>query len=109
MAYDEGLAQRLREVFDDQPGLSERRMFGGLAFMINGHMCCGVTGEALMLRVGPDQHQAALTQPYVRPMDFTGKPMKGFVYVETEGLETDEGLAAWVEWGKRFVLSLPPK
>ena len=81
MAYDEGVAQRLRDVFGDRTDVVEKRMFGGLAFMVSGNMCCGVVGKELMARVGPEQYEQALKEPYAREMDFTGKPMKGFVYV----------------------------
>lgn len=82
MAYDEGLAQRLREHFADRRGLAEKKMFGGLAFMFRGHMLIGISGEVLMARVGPEQYDSALNHPHARAMDFTGKPMKGFVYVD---------------------------
>ena len=109
MSYDEGLAERLREVLDSQEGVNEKKMFGGLAFIVRGHMCCGVSGDDLMLRVGPDQHDDALAQPHTRAMDFTGRPMKGFVYVGQEGLASDEQLEDWVGRGLNFVRSLPPK
>lgn len=109
MAYDEGVAQRLREAFEEYPQVTEKRMFGGIAFMLNGHMCCGVVGEELMVRVGPEGYQQALARPHAREMDFTGKALKGFVYVTPEGFAEDEDLAAWVERASRFVLSLPPK
>ncbi len=79
MAYDEGLAQRIREALDDRPGIAERKMFGGLCFTLNGNMACGVTGDELMVRVGPDKHAEALERPHARKMDFTGRPMKGLV------------------------------
>ena len=103
MAYDEGLAQRLREVFRDRADVAEKRMFGGLAFMVSGHMCCGVTGEDLMVRVGADQHEIVLSLPHARPMDITGRPMKGFVFVESVGLDSDEHLKEWVHRGLKFV------
>ena len=84
-------------------------MFGGIAFMANGHMSCGVVKETLMVRVGPDRHGDALVRPHAREMDFTGKPMKGFVYVAPEGFESDEDLAAWVTLSLDFVSTLPPK
>ena len=109
MAYDEGLAQRLREVFQYQAGVAEKKMFGGLAFMVRGHMCCGIVGKDLMVRVGADQHEDALSLPHARPMDFTGRPMKGFVFVESDGLDSNEHLKEWVHRGLRFVSTLPPK
>lgn len=110
MAYDEGLAQRIRETLgaaDGLGGVVEKKMFGGLAFMVRGHMSCGVSGDELMVRVGPDAYEEALAQPHARQMDFTGKPLKGFVYVAAEGFESDEDLAAWVDRSVRFALSLP--
>ena len=114
MAYDERLAARVRSVLEargDAPdgAAAERKMFGGIAFMVRGYMCVGVTGEDLMVRVGPDAHAEALMLPHARPMDFTGRPMKGFVYVGAAGVEQDAGLAAWVERSFAFVETLAPK
>jgi hypothetical protein len=109
MAYDELLAERIREALAGREGLSERRMFGGLAFMLSGNMCCGLTSGGLMVRVGPDRFQEALDQPHARPMDFTGRPMKGMVYVGPAGHASDDDLAAWVARGADFAASLPPK
>lgn len=109
MAIDEGLAERVREQLIDLQGVSERRMFGGLVFMINEHMCVGLVRESLMVRVGPDAYEASLQLPQARPMDFTGKPLRGFVYVEPEGIAEDEDLAAWIERGIAFAGALPPK
>lgn len=81
MAYDEGLAQRVREALPERPDLSERKMFGGLCFMLGGNTCAGIVGEELMLRVGPDSYEDALTRPHAREMDFTGRSLKGMVYV----------------------------
>lgn len=109
MAYDEGLAQRLREASEGQPGLSEKKMFGGLCFLVSGNMCFGVVGEELMVRVGPDTYEACLAEPHARKMDFTGRAMKGLVYVAPDGFDSDEDLAAWVERGMDFAGSLPAK
>ncbi len=109
MAYDEGLAQRIRELLDGKEGLTERKMFGGLAFMIHGNMCGGVAGDTLMLRVGPDGHDDALSQPHARAMDFTGRPLKGMVYVDPPGIESDDDLQAWLGRALSFVHSLPMK
>ena len=108
MAYDEGLAERIREIIGSR-GVVEKKMFGGLAFMVRGHMCCGVQGEELMLRVGPERFEETLAKPHARKMDFTGRPLKGFIYVDSEGLESDDDLAGWVQLGRDFVKSLPPK
>lgn len=109
MAYDPGLAERLRALLDDAPGVSEKEMFGGLAFLHEGRMFCGVLGEELMVRVGPDGHAAALAEHHVRPMDFTGRPMVGYVYVAPPALRDDEGLERWARRGMDFVATLPAK
>ncbi|MEN8160320.1 MAG: TfoX/Sxy family protein [Myxococcota bacterium] len=107
MAYDEGLAQRIRDELEEQPGLSEKRMFGGLCFLVGGNMAVGIVKDELMVRVGPDAYEEALAQPFARPMDFTKRPMKGFVYVGTQGFEEDTDLARWVGRGVGFAASLP--
>lgn len=109
MAYDEHLAERIRAALSAVPGVGERKMFGGLAFMLGGHMACGVVGEQLLVRVGPEGYEAALAQPHAREMDFTGRPLRGFVYVSPEGIDSEGDLRAWVERGARFAQSLPPK
>jgi TfoX/Sxy family transcriptional regulator of competence genes len=109
MAYDEGLAHRLRELLEDREGIAEKKMFGGLAFLLHGHMCCGVVGDELMVRVGPEAYADTLARPHAREMDFTGKPLRGMVYVATEGFDADGDLRAWVERGVAFASSLPPK
>jgi TfoX/Sxy family transcriptional regulator of competence genes len=108
MAYDEKLADRMRDVLVTEPGVTERKMFGGLAFMVRGHMACGVLGDDLMLRLGADGAESALEQPRVRPMDFTGRPMKGMVFVDPAGLR-GAALRRWVGRAVSFVASLPPK
>ena len=109
MAYDDGLAQRIREVLDDRDDVTERKMFGGIAFMLGGNMCCGVVGDELMLRVGPAAYEDCLALPHAREMDFTGKPMRGMLYVGTSGIEEDGDLADWVSRGVAFAGSLPAK
>jgi TfoX/Sxy family transcriptional regulator of competence genes len=109
MAFDEGLAARVREALQGVSFVTEKRMFGGLTFMINGHMCCGVMGDRLMLRVGAPTYEQTLLQPHVRPMDFTNRPLTGFVFVQPGGLEDDDELAAWVQRGVDFAGALPPK
>ena len=110
MAFDEELADRIRETLaeSDVP-LDERRMFGGLAFMVRGHMTVGIVGEELMVRVGKDAYDAAVAQPHARPMDLTGKPMAGFVFVAPPGVDDDADLRDWVHRGLDFTGSLPPK
>ena len=85
MAYDSGLAQRVREVLGNHAGISERAMFGGLAFLVEGKMFIGIRNSSLMARVGPERHNDALAMPSVRVMDFTGRPMKGYVYIDQIG------------------------
>jgi TfoX/Sxy family transcriptional regulator of competence genes len=109
MAYDQTLAQRVRALLVEQEELRERKMFGGLAFLLNGNMCCGVVGDELMVRVGPEQYGAALAQPFARELDFTGRPMTGMVMVAPEALSSDEHLAAWVMQGVAYAASLPAK
>jgi len=109
MAYDEGLAERVRDVFADEQGVTERRMFGGLAFLLRGNMCVGVVKDKLMVRVGRDAYAGLLKLPNARKMDFTGRPMKGFLYVMPAGLESDENLRRWVDHGKAYAGSLPEK
>ncbi len=109
MAYDEGVAERCREYLTDCAGISEKKMFGGLAFMYRGNMLMGIVGEVLMARVGLKEYDAALKHPFVRKMDFTGRPMKGYVYVDSAGFEADADLKRWVELCLRFNASLPSK
>jgi TfoX/Sxy family transcriptional regulator of competence genes len=108
LVFDEALADRIREILAARPELIERKMFGGIAFMVGGNMAVGVMGEDLMVRLGPDAERA-LAEPHVRPMDFTGKPMKSMVIVDAEGIAADEDLAEWVEAGADFAASLPSK
>ena len=109
MAYDEGLAERVREMLSDAPDVTEKNMFGGLCILIAGNMCCGILEENLMARVGPGQYDECLSLPYAREMDFTGRPMKGMVYVAPEGIAEDTDLKAWIDRCLSFVRSLPPK
>jgi TfoX/Sxy family transcriptional regulator of competence genes len=109
MAFDEGLAERIRELLGGRSDVSEKRMFGGIAFLVNGNMSVGVTKDALMVRVGPDAYAEVLDHPHTREMDFTGRPLTGFVYVDEAGISEDEHLATWVDRGVTFASSLPPK
>lgn len=109
MAYDEALADRICDVLAARAEVSERKMFGGIAFMVGGNMAVGVIGEDLMVRLDPADAEKALGEPHTRPMDFTGKPMKGMVYVDPAGIEADQDLGAWVEAGADFAASLPSK
>lgn len=109
MAYDEGLAQRVREALADADGLSERRMFGGIAFMLHGNMAVGISGDELMVRVGPEAYEDALAQPHARVFDMTGRVMRGWVVVAAEGIADDGALGDWVQHGADYARSLPPK
>jgi TfoX/Sxy family transcriptional regulator of competence genes len=109
VAYDEGLAQRIGEILGCIPELSEKRMFGGLCYLWNGNMAFGIVGEELMVRTGPDVYEEALQMPYAREMNFTGRAMKGMVYIATPGLEDDVELTAWLERGLNFARTLPSK
>ena len=109
MAYDDRVAQRVRDALAKHPDVSEKKMFGGLAFLLHGHMCCGVVGDELMVRVGPAAYEAALARPHAREMDFTGKPLRGFVYVAPAGFATKDDLSAWVARAAECVASLPAK
>lgn len=109
MAYDEGLAQRIRELLDERRDVGEKKMFGGLAFMLGGHMCVGVVKNDLMVRVGPDAYASALAEPDAREMDFTGKPMRGLIYVDGEAVESDARLEFWLTRGVAYAGSLEPK
>jgi TfoX/Sxy family transcriptional regulator of competence genes len=103
MSYDEGLAARIRVLLSDRDDVIEKKMFGGLCFMVAGAMCCGLTKTDFMVRVGPEQYDAALAEPHARPMDFTGRPLKGMVYVSPTGLCTRAALEHWVKRGIAFV------
>jgi hypothetical protein len=109
VAFDEALAQRVRMVVGLRVAAEEKEMFGGLAFMVAGHMCCGVVGSELMVRVGPDAYDSALRLEGAREMDFTGRPMKGMIFVGEGGLADDDRLAGWVDRGISFIETLPPK
>src|SRR5262245_59369908 len=108
MPFDEFLANRIRSIMAETSPAKEKRMFGGLAFLVNGHMSCGIVGEDLVVRVGPTEYPEALSRPHARSMDFTGRPMQGFVYVGPLGCRTDAELRSWIKQGLRFVLTLPP-
>jgi len=108
MAYNAEIADRVVKVLEGREGLTERKMFGGIAFMLNGNMCCGVTNDDLMIRVGAGGLEDALDQPHARPMDFTGRPMKGFVFVDAAAVG-DRVFRQWVQRGVTFAEALPAK
>ena len=109
MAYDEGLAERIREQLADEPDRTEKRMFGGLAFLLGGNMSVGVYGDELLVRVGREGSEDALAQPRTRLFDMSQRPMHGWILVAPEGVEDDGGLAAWVARGVGYARSLPAK
>jgi len=109
MAYSEELAARIRKALARRQGVAEKKMFGGLTFMLRSYMCCGVVNDDLVLRLGPERGEKALKKPGTRECDFTGRPMKGMVMVAPAGYKTDDALRKWVQQAADFVLSLPPK
>jgi len=109
MAFDENLATRIRAHLGKRKGIAERKMFGGIIFMLQGNMCCGVHRDALIVRVGPDEASRALAEPHVRVFDLTGRPMKAWVLVEGKGLAEDALLGNWVDRAAKWAGSLPPK
>ena len=109
MAYDEVLASRILAVLDQQPGLVEKKMFGGVGFMVQGNMACGVHKDMLIVRVGPEAYDETMKYPHTRPFDMTGRAMKGWVMVEQGGFTSEAELKEWVEAGLNFALTLPPK
>ncbi|MER7182280.1 TfoX/Sxy family protein [Streptomyces hyaluromycini] len=109
MAYDEGLAERIRQHLGSEPDITEKRMFGGIAFLHSGNMAVGVTGDDLMVRVGPEATDAALARPGARIFDMTGRPMRGWVVVAGSAVAEDEALSEWIGQGHAFAASLPSK
>ena len=109
MAFDERLAERIRAVLSARPDLVERRMFGGLAFMVGGYMSCGVVGSRLMVRVNPDDADRLLQEPHARPMDFTGRPMRGFLFVDSPGIAGEAALEAWIRRATAWAETRPPR
>jgi len=109
MAYDEGLAERIREIMEEEPGFAEKKMFGGICFVLFGNMVCGIIKEDLIVRVGLDNYEKMLKLPYTKKFDLTGRSMKGWVMVLSEGLDSDEALNDWVQRAVSFVRTLPPK
>ena len=109
MAYDVHLADRIRSIMNTAGEFSEKKMFGGLTFLVNGQMCCGVLKNDLVLRLTPEQADTALRQPHTRPMDFTGKPMKSMIYVSPLGTDSDQALEAWVHSAVSLTRTAPGK
>jgi TfoX/Sxy family transcriptional regulator of competence genes len=109
MAHDALLADRIRVILGRRRGVTEKKMFGGVCFLVNGNMACGVAVDDLMLRLGDESAAAALEEPHTRPMDFTGKPLKRMVYVAPAGIRGDDELRSWVDRGVAFARTPPPK
>ncbi len=109
MSHDEGLVARVRDLLGSRTDIEEKRMFGGLTFMVGGHMCCGVAGDELVVRVGIAGAREAIKRPHARYCDFTGRPMKTMVSITPEGFESDEALKSWVRQAVEFAGSQPPK
>ena len=109
MAFDERLAERIRGTLGRRKGVVEKRMFGGVAFLLNGNMCVGVHKTELMVRLAPEETDAALSQPHTHRFDLTGRPMKGWILVKPAGLKTDATLSKWVQIAAKYAASLPAK
>ncbi len=109
MAYNEMLAQRIRTVLEGVPGVTEKKMFGGTGFILRGNMACGVNGDDLIVRVGPEKDTQVLAMPHVRRFDMSARPMAGWIMVAPPGYQTDADLRRWIEQGMAFAGSLPPK
>jgi len=109
MAYDEALGDRLRSCLKGRRDIVEKKMFGGIAYMHRGHMFIGIVKHDLMVRVGPNQHDDAVKKPHARVMDFTGKPMKGYIYVNPDGTQTDADIKKWIDMALVFNKSMPAK
>jgi len=109
MAFDESLAQRIRDALARKQGVEEKKMFGGVGFLLNGNMLVGVWKNSLVVRIGPEVYEDVLLEPHVTEFDITGRPMKGWVLVEQEGVEDDEQLKHWLQQAVKFVSTLPAK
>ena len=109
MTNDELLGVRIRAALGPLPGLEEKKMFGGVGFMVNGNLACGVHKNNLIVRVGPENYTSAMARPHTLPFDMTGRPMVGWLMVEPLGIATENELKTWVDQGLAFARSLPPK
>ena len=109
MAFDENLAVRIRTALDRKKGVEEKKMFGGLGFLLHGNMLVGVWKDSPIVRLGPDEHEAALLEPHVKEFDITGRPMKGWVMVAAEGVVDEGAVKSWVQRAVKFVGKLPAK
>ena len=109
MAFSEALAARIRQGLARRKGIEEKKMFGGIGFLLNGNICVGVWKESLIVRLGPEEYEDALKESFVKEFDITGRAMKGWVLVEPEGIEADDQLNAWIQKAVKFVMKLPMK
>jgi hypothetical protein len=109
MAFDESLAARIRDALARRKNVEEKKMFGGICFLLNGNLLVGVWKDSLIARLGPDEGAAALREPHVREFDITGRPMRNWVLIEPEGVEDDDQLTCWIERATKFVRTLPKK
>jgi TfoX/Sxy family transcriptional regulator of competence genes len=109
MAYDEILAARVRDRVKNLTGVDEKKMFGGVGFLLNGNMACGVNKKDLIIRVGPDAYESNLKEAHTKPFDMTGRPMTGWIVVVENGYASEGDLAKWVQKGVDYASSLPPK
>jgi TfoX/Sxy family transcriptional regulator of competence genes len=109
MAFDESLAGGIRDALANKSNIVEKKMFGGVGFLLNGNMLVGVWKNSLIVRVGPDAYDAALLEPHVKEFDITGRPMKGWVLVEPDGVEDEDQLKDWIQRATKFVGKLPAK
>jgi hypothetical protein len=109
MAFDESLAARIRGILSRRKGLQEKKMFGGLAFLLKGHLCVGVWKDSLVVRLGAEEGDVAMRDPHVKPFDITGQALKGWILVGPEALEDDDYLGSWVALAVKFVAGLPAK
>ena len=109
MAYDGSLAARIAAALARKKGIEEKKMFGGLGFLLHGNMLVGVWKNSMIVRLGPEEGKSALLEPYVKPMDITGKPMKGWIMVEPDGVADESSVKEWVQRAVRFVGKLPAK
>jgi TfoX/Sxy family transcriptional regulator of competence genes len=109
MPYNDELARRIRRFLEETPGLVEKKMFGGICFILHGNMAIGVLNNALLVRTGPERYEKALQKPHTRLFDMTGKPMKGWITVDPQGYEDDSDLVEWIEWGMETARQLPAK
>jgi TfoX/Sxy family transcriptional regulator of competence genes len=109
MAYDEKLAERIRTKLKGTSGLTEKKMFGGVGFMVHGNMACGLNKQDMIVRLSDQDSEAALKKAHVRPFDMTGRPMKGWILIEPQGIASEKALQAWIDQSVAFARSLPPK